>query len=205
MSKTNNKFKIGDKVKIVVCADGGNYHSGKKAKIIRRIKTDSGFSARWETILEDGRTCYAYSVKIIRKKYTHSKEYLEKRAKKEDVFDARKELIKNFKKYIKDIDDNPFIPEYPSAWLPGNSKLEKKQSLLLKNNELLLLLNQPTPPKQEYKEIKNKKTLWMAVSWNNDPATLSWQVEVDLNKTFRFVELSNGRIGFTQVINKSNK
>lgn len=52
--------------------------------------------------------------------------------------------------------------------------------------------------KQDNREIKSK--LWLSVSWNDSPTTFDWSVEVDLNKPFKFVKLSNGRIGFTQII-----
>lgn len=45
-----------------------------------------------------------------------------------------------------------------------------------------------------------KEKLWLSVSWNNSPTTFSWSVEVDLDKPFKFIRLSNGRIGFTQLI-----
>ncbi len=57
--------------------------------------------------------------------------------------------------------------------------------------------------KQDNREIKSK--LWLSVSWNDSPTTFDWSVEVDLNKPFKFVKLSNGRIGFTQVTNSKSK
>lgn len=49
------------------------------------------------------------------------------------------------------------------------------------------------------KKIRKLTKLWLSVSWNDSPTTFDWSVEVDLGKPFKFVELSNGRIGFTQV------
>lgn len=48
-----------------------------------------------------------------------------------------------------------------------------------------------------------KTKLWLSVSWKDSPTTFDWSVEVDLNKPFKFVKLSNGRIGFTQIIKES--
>ena len=48
-------------------------------------------------------------------------------------------------------------------------------------------------------KIRRLTKLWLSVSWGNNPTTFDWSVEVDLDKTFKFVELPNGRIGFTQV------
>jgi len=49
------------------------------------------------------------------------------------------------------------------------------------------------------KPTKEEQKLWLTVSWDNNPTTFQFMVEVDLNKYFKFVELSNGAIGFTQV------
>ena len=52
--------------------------------------------------------------------------------------------------------------------------------------------------------MKTKK-LWLTVSWDNSPTTFQWMVEMDLNKPYKFVELSNGRIGFTQLLSTEDK
>jgi hypothetical protein len=53
---------------------------------------------------------------------------------------------------------------------------------------------------KESKKIRKVTKLWLSVSWGDSPTTFGWSVEVDLNQPFKFVELSNGRIGFTQII-----
>ena len=47
-----------------------------------------------------------------------------------------------------------------------------------------------------------KKKLWLAVYEDENIVNLKWMVEVDLNKPFKFVELRNRRMGFTQIIKK---
>jgi len=56
-----------------------------------------------------------------------------------------------------------------------------------------------SPTKAKIEKITQK--LWMTVSWDDSPTTFQWMVEIDLNKSFKFVKMSNGRIGFTQVNN----
>lgn len=49
------------------------------------------------------------------------------------------------------------------------------------------------------------KKLWLsAFTEPGVNATFAWMVELDLSKTFKFVELPNNRIGFTQVDQKES-
>lgn len=49
-----------------------------------------------------------------------------------------------------------------------------------------------------------KRKMFLAVYYPDTNCQFEWMMELDLDRWFKFVELQNGRIGFTQVDDRGN-